>query len=119
MAFSTAALITAVTAIRNSVKAIQLHSADPGNGAAANRSTAAPMAPVWGAVGASGTFALSSPLQFTGCGALAPITWISLWDNLNLAGANWYGNVQVTGDLTADSNGNYSLTALTINGAAA
>lgn len=119
MPFSQFALTVASKAIQNGIKGIQLHSADPGQGGASNRSTAGAKQPVWSAVDSTGSFSLAQPLQFMGCGSGAVIAWVSLWDSTSLGGANWYGNVQITGDTTADSAGNYTLSSLVINGSSA
>lgn len=118
MPFSAQALIAASGQIRNSIKGIQLHSADPGADGTTNMVGAAKV-PNWSAVDSSGSFQLAQPLQFTGLGAGGAVTWISLWDNVNTAGGNHYGNVQITGDKTADSFGNYTLSTLVINGSSA
>lgn len=106
------------------IDAIQLHSADPGDGGSANRNIAAPLQPAWTNPDNTGSFGLSTPLAFTGCGPGALITWISLWHlnhdvlaapPISLATGQWYGNFPInTGDTIADKNGNYTLSTLTV-----
>lgn len=115
MPWSSAGLVVAGTALRSAVKGIQLHAGDPGEGASANRSSAAAKAPNFTAVDSSGDFNLATPLQFTGCARNGPIRYISLWSSTNLGAATWYGNVALTGDQTADSYGNYTLESLISN----
>ncbi|KLO25906.1 hypothetical protein ABW16_21595 [Mycolicibacter heraklionensis] len=115
MPWSPEALVVASTALRSAVKGVQLHTGDPGIGASANRSSAAPKAPNLGPVDSSGDFNLATPLQFTGCTRNGPIRYISLWSGTNLGAATWYGNVALTGDQTADSYGNYTLESLVSN----
>lgn len=115
MPWSSAALVVAGTALRSAVKGIQLHTGDPGDGASANRSSAAAKSPTFSAVDSSGDFNLATPLQFTGCAANGAIKYISLWSSTNLGAGTWYGNVALSGDQTADSSGNYTLNSLVAN----
>lgn len=116
MPFSAAAIVVASNAIRTAIKGIQLHGGNPGEGGVANKRASTAKQPNWSTVAADGSFNLASPLQFTGAGANAAVTWLSLWSSTNIGGATWYGNVELTGDKTADSGGNYTLQSLTVNG---
>lgn len=114
--FSPLALQETSKQIRNAIKAIQLHSADPGDTGTANMIGVSAKTPTWSAVDSTGSFQLAKPIQFTGCGANTAVAWLSLWDSVNTNKGNHYGNVQITGDKTADSFGKYTLSSLVING---
>lgn len=109
MALSPAALVVGATALRSALVGMQLHSGNPGTGGSSNKTSAAPLAPVWTAVDASGNFALAAPVAFTGGAANGTVTYASLWSSLDLTTATWYGNYALSGDLTADSNGAYTV----------
>jgi hypothetical protein len=118
MALSPAAIVVGGNAIRAALAAMQLHSGDPGTGGSANRSSAPPLAPAWSTVDSNGGFGLSVPVAFTGCAVNGPITFVSLWSGLNLTTATWYGNFPLSGDLTADSNGDYTVETFNLSGVA-
>lgn len=109
MSLSPAALVVGGNAIRAVLKGMQLHSGNPGTGGSANKTTAAPVAPVWTAVDANGNFGLSAPVAFAGGAPNGPVTYVSLWSSLDLTTATWYGNYALSGDQTADSNGAYTV----------
>lgn len=111
------------------INTIQLHSADPGDGGSANRNSAAPLQCVWTNPDNSGGFQLATPLTFTDCGPGTLIAWISLWhvnhtgtdpnhplgNPISLSFGDWYGNFPINaGDTSADKNGNYTLSTLTV-----
>ncbi len=73
------------------------------------------IAPAWTTVTGDGDFSLASPMVFSGATPNGPITYLSLWSNTTGSGT-WYGNVQLSGDLTADANGDYTVQTLTVNG---
>lgn len=112
---SDAAMTVGANAIRTALGGAQLHTDDPGTGGAANKSSAPMVAPSWTVVSGSGDFGLAAPIAFTGASPNGAIKWVSLWSNTTGSGV-WYGNFQLTGDLTADSAGNYTVDSLTLTG---
>jgi hypothetical protein len=113
--FSDAAMTVGANAIRAALGGAQLHTDDPGVGGAANKSSAPMVVPSWTVVSGPGNFNLAAPMAFTGATPNGPIKWVSLWSNTSGSGV-WYGNFQLTGDLTADSDGDYSVTSLPLTG---
>lgn len=92
---------------------LTLHSADPGTTGTSLVATAARIAAVW-AVDADGDLTLSSAAPFTGAAATTAVTWVGLWSALT--GGTFRGGFQLTGDLTTNAAGEYTVTALTITG---
>lgn len=118
MSLSDAAMVVAATALRNALGGMQLHTiSNPGVGGAAGKSSAAMAVPVWTTPTADGDFELATELVFAGAAPNGPILSVSLWSNTSGLGV-WYGNFVLTGDLTADSAGNYTLESFTLNGSA-
>ncbi|AVJ50242.1 hypothetical protein I5J36_gp25 [Mycobacterium phage Mendokysei] len=115
MAFSPAAMIVGANAIRSTFVKMKLHSDDPGNGGAANATTAGVQTFTWGAATNDGDFDLNSPVNFSGGTPLGPVTHCSLW---NADETVWGGNFILTGDQTFNSAGEYVVTALPQNGSA-
>lgn len=116
MPMSTAYLNAIAGTGRTSITHIQLHSADPGASGTTAATTAARQAVTWAAV-ASGNFAMSGSLNFTGGAANGAVTHISYWSAST--GGTYYGSAALTGDTTFNSAGEYTLTAAQINHAAA
>lgn len=114
--FSDAAMTVGANAIRSALGGAQLHTDDPGAGGAANKSSAPMVVPSWTVVSGAGNFGLAAPMAFTGAAANGPIKWVSLWSNTTGSGI-WYGNFPLTGDLTADSDGHYTVNELALTGA--
>jgi hypothetical protein len=115
---SPAALVVGANAIRSALGGAQLHTADPGTGGAANKSSAAMVVPSWTVVNSSGGWDLATPLAFVGGTPNGPVTWVSLWSNISGLGV-WYGNFQLSGDLTFDSTGATSVTSIPQTGSSA
>jgi hypothetical protein len=115
MPFSDAAMTVGANAIRAAVGGFQLHTGNPGAGGAASKSSAPMQAPSWTVVTGDGDFGLAAPVAFTGCAPNGPITWLSAWSNTSGSGI-WYGNFALSGDVTADSSGNYTVQTFPING---
>jgi hypothetical protein len=113
--FSDAAMTVGANAIRAAIGGAQLHTDDPGVGGAANKSSAPMVVPSLTVVSGPGNFSLAAPMPFAGATANGPIKWVSLWSNTSGSGV-WYGNFQLTGDLTADSDGEYTVTNINFNG---
>ncbi|MFV8173803.1 hypothetical protein [Mycolicibacterium peregrinum] len=116
--FSDAAMALGANAIRSALGGAQLHTANPGAGGAASKSSAAMVVPSWTVVSGPGNFGLATPMAFSGATPNGPITWVSLWSSTG-PGAIWYGNYQLSGDLTADSSGNYTVNELDLTGSSA
>lgn len=114
--FSDALLLVGANAMRSAIKALQLHTDDPGTGGATNRSSAAPQTPAWTTPDGSGNWGLATPLPFTGCTPNGPIAYASAWSGTDLSTATWYGNLQLSGDLVADANGDITVETLTVTG---
>lgn len=110
---SPSALVDAANGVRAALGGVQMHTADPGTGGVANKSSAAMVVPTWTTPDANGKFDLAAPVAVTGGTANGPATWASLWSNTTGTGT-WKGNIQLTGDLTFDSNGDYNLESLPI-----
>jgi hypothetical protein len=115
MTFNNALLAIGNNAVRSAVRGFQLHSDDPGVGGAANRTTAGMMVPVWTVVDDNGAFGLQSPVPFTGGPANGAVKYLSTWSDTSGIGT-WYGNFPLTGDLTFDANGAYTLESFPIQG---
>lgn len=115
MPLSDAAMVLGANAIRSGLGGMQLHTGNPGAGGAANKSNAPMVAPSWTVVTGDGDFGLAAPVAFTGATPNGPITWVSLWSNASGSGT-WYGNFALSGDLTADATGGYTVSALPLNG---
>jgi hypothetical protein len=118
MPLSNAAMVVAANALRNALGGLQLHTGNPGDGGAANKSSAPMVAPSWTVVTGDGDFGLAAAAAFSGCTPNGPITWVSAWSNTTGSGI-WYGNFLLTGDLTADASGFYTLDTFPLNGSAA
>lgn len=111
MAFSDAALLVGANAIRLALGGAKLHTGNPGTGGAANSSSASMLVPVWATPDADGDFDLDAPLNFAGGAPNGPVEYLSLWSNTSGSGI-WYGNFLLTGDLTFDSAGNYTVDSI-------
>lgn len=115
MALNNTVMCIAADAIRAAVTKLHLHSGDPGGSGTSNRNAAGTQSVTWSAATADGDFGLSTAVNFTGVAANGACTYVSLW---NTAENVWYGNYALSGDQTANAAGEYSLTALNINGGA-
>lgn len=113
MGFNNAAMTVGANAIKAVITHAQLHSADPGAGGTSNAHSGR-MAITWGSTSADGDFALSSPLEFSGLTPGANCTHVSLW-SASTSGTH-YGNVALSGDTEANSEGEFTVTALTVDG---
>lgn len=113
--FSDALLVIGATAMRNAIGGLQLHTADPGVGGAANKSSARMVAPAWTVPSGSGNFDLATPAEFTGGAPNGGVAYVSMWSDTTGSGT-WYGNELLSGDLTFDSNGAIALESLTQTG---
>lgn len=116
MPLNNAAMVVAANALRAAITHIQTHSADPGVAGTTSPTSAARQPVTWSAATSDGDFGLSAALNFTGIAANGGVTWVSAWSALT--SGTWYGNFALTGDATANSAGEYTLTALNLNGSA-
>lgn len=116
MALNNAAMVVAANALRSAMTHMQLHSGDPGAAGTSNTTTASRQAVTWSAATADGDFGLSSAVAFTGVAANGGATYVSLWSASS--GGTHYGNFQLSGDQTANAAGEYTVTALNLNGSA-
>lgn len=117
MALNNAAMVVAANALRAAMTHMQLHSGDPGVAGTSNVTTAARQPVTWTAATADGDFGLNAAVNFTGVAASGATQYVSLWSQL-AAGGTWYGNFVLTGDQTANAAGEYTVTALNLNGSA-
>lgn len=90
---------------------IQLHNGDPGAAGTANRvgGVNGEAAAVFAAA-AAGSRALNADVNFTGLAASQSVTWISVW---NTTGPVFQGTAQLSGDLAANANGEFTVTTAT------
>lgn len=117
MPLSNAAMVVGANALRAAIGGFQLHTGNPGDGGAASKSSAPMVAPSWTVVTGDGDFGLAAPVAFAGATPNGPITWVSAWSNTSGSGI-WYGNFPLSGDLTADSTGAFTLQTFPLNGSA-
>lgn len=116
MALNNTAMVVAANALRSAMTHMQLHSGDPGAAGTANVTSAARQAVTWSAATADGDFGLSASVNFTGVAASGATQYVSLWSAAT--NGTHYGNFQLTGDQTANAAGEYTVTALNLNGSA-
>ena len=113
MALNDAALTIGATAIKNVITHMQLHSTNVGGawgtGAVGSRVAST------GAVDADGDITWTN-VAFTGLTANQAIGGVSYW-SASTGGTN-YGGAAVTGDATANSAGEYTLTSVAENSTA-
>jgi hypothetical protein len=112
MALADAALTTGATAIKNEITHMQLHSTNVGGtwatGAIGTRVAVGTLA----AVDSDGDITWTN-VAFTGLAANAAVGGISYW-TASTGGAN-RGGAALTGDATANSAGEYTVTTVTEN----
>jgi hypothetical protein len=107
----------AANALRSAIVGAKLHTGDPGGSGTSNETSAARQAITWSAATADGDFGLSAALNFTGVAASGAVQYLSLWSTSTTGGTH-YGNFALTGDQTANAAGEYTVTALNLNGSA-
>jgi hypothetical protein len=106
--FNDAALVTGATAIKNEITHMQLHSTNVGGSWGTN--AVGSRVAVTGAVDADGDITWSN-IAFTGLTANQPVGGISYW-TASTGGSNRGGSA-LTGDATANSAGEYTVTSVT------
>ena len=112
MSLNDAILNVGCDAMRLVATHLGLHSAAP-DASGSNRCASALVAAGW-PVAVAGDTAVANK-AFTGVVASGPVTHIGFW---NAAGTVFYGAQSVTGDLSANSAGEYTVTSVQLNGTA-
>jgi hypothetical protein len=108
MALNDPALVVGATAIKNAITHIQLHSGAPG--AAGTSNVVGTRVASTGTVDGDGDITWTN-VAFTGLAANQAVTHVSYW-SASTAGT-WYGSTALTGDATANSAGEYTVTSIT------
>lgn len=114
MALNDALLNIAANAMGVAAAFASIHTAAP-NASGSNESTAARKVIDWSAA-AAGDLALDAPLAFTGGAAGGPATHIGFWSLAT--GGVFYGFFPLTGDLTFNAAGEYTVSAVALTGTA-
>lgn len=108
MALSNAALVAAAEAVEDAVTHMQLHSAAPGPNGTAN--TIGTRVAVTGSVDGDGDITWTS-IHFTGLDPEQAVHSVSYWSADT--GGVFLGSSVLTGDATANSGGEYTVTSVT------
>lgn len=114
---SNAAMILAANALRAGLLGAQLHSAAAGSSGTSNLCASSRKSVTWAAATANGDFGLSTQIDFTGGAASGPVYSVTLWSNSS-SGGTFYGEFVLTGDVTFNAAGEYSVTVLNLDGSA-
>lgn len=114
MPLNDAALNVGAGAIRTAITHLSLHSSTP-NSSGSNETTAARVAAGWGAVAGSGDFSATNK-AFTGVASSGAVTHVGFW-SASTSGT-FYGYQALTGDQTANSAGEYTVSTVSIDGSA-
>ena len=113
MALNDTCLNIGATAMKNAITHLSLASADPGAAGTANPTSAARQPVTWGTV-ATGDFSLGANVNFTLGLANGAVQYVCFWSAVT--GGIFYGSQALSGDPNFNSNGEYTITALTVNG---
>lgn len=113
MTLNDAALVIGANAIDGAITHFQLHSASPGAGYTLN--AVGSRVAVNGSVDADGDITWTN-VAFTGLTANQAVTHVSYW-SASTGGTN-YGGAALTGDTTANSAGEYTITSAAENSTA-
>lgn len=116
MPWNNAMMVISANAQRAAATHMQLHSGDPGAAGTANVTTAARQPVTWTTPTNDGDYTLGANVNFTGVASGGATTWISFWSASS--GGTWYGNFALSGDAVANSAGEYTVNAGSINGSA-
>lgn len=113
-----ATLTIGATAMRDAITHFQLHSADPGSAG-----TTSPLKTRVANTGSvSGKVVTWTNIAFTGLAANQAVSWVSAWSSAGTGdpatGGTFRGKWQLTGDSTANSAGEYTVTTITETGSA-
>lgn len=107
-------LVIGATAIRDAITHLQLHSADPG--AAGTNAPLGTRTASSGAIDGDGDITWTN-VPFTGLAASQAVSWVSYWNGAGTGtpatGGTFRGRAQLTGDATANSAGEYTVTSVT------
>lgn len=106
--FNDAALVVEANAIDAAITHMQLHSG--ARGAAGTTNAVGDRVAVNGTVDADGDITWSN-VAFTGLAASQPVAEVSYWSAAT--GGTYYGGSVLTGDATANSAGEYTVTSVT------
>lgn len=114
MALINATMNIGGTAIRDSITHFQLHSAAPGG--SGTTSPLGTRVANTGTVAANGTITWTN-IAFTGLTANQSVTHVSYWNAVGTGtpatGGTFRGSAALTGDATANSAGEYTVTSIT------
>ena len=116
MALNNTAMTVAATALQGALGYAQLHSAAAGGSGTSNLCSSGRVAVTWGSITGAGVFGLGSNLNFTGVAANGAVYSVTLWSASS--GGTFYGEFVLTGDATANSSGQYTVTTLNLTGSA-
>jgi hypothetical protein len=108
MTLNDPALVVGATAIKNAITHIQLHSGAPGVAGTSN--VIGSRVASTGSVDADGDITWTN-IAFTGLTANQAVAAATYWTASS--GGTWYGSQTLTGDATANSAGEYTITSLT------
>ena len=111
MSFNDAALVVAANAISGVITHLQLHSAASGPGYTTNLAGTRVSANAFKTVDADGDIIWTN-VPFTGLTANQTVAEVSYW-SASSGGTNYGGATRNSGDTTANSSGEYTLTSLT------
>ena len=114
MPLSDAALNVGANAIRSAITHASTHTSTP-NGSGSNEGTATRKGITWGAASA-GDFSLGANIDFDDGGAAEAVAAIGLWSESS--GGTFYGYFAPTGDSAFNAAGEYTVTAITVDGSA-
>lgn len=114
MALNDAALVVAANAINTAIGFLQLHSAAP-NATYTTNAVGSRVAST-GTVDADGDITWST-VSFSGLPASSPVTHVSYWPTAT--GGTSYGGSALTGDLSANASGSYTISSITETSTAA
>jgi len=116
MGFNNATMVVGASAIQAVTTHAQLHSAAAGSAGTTNVTSAARQAVTWTTPTGNGDYGLASPLNFTGGAGNGGVYSVTLWDAST--GGNFRGEFVLTGDAAFNAAGEYSVTALGLDGTA-
>ena len=117
MSLNDAAMQAAATYLQSILTHMEIYSDDPGEAGLLNTTAAARESIVWTAPVLDGDFDLANVILFTGLTPGQDCRYIGLWDAV--AGGIFYGSFLLTGDTTANANGEYPVHTLPLNGSSA
>jgi|tagenome__1003787_1003787.scaffolds.fasta_scaffold19712813_2 hypothetical protein len=118
MPFTNAALNAGTNGITAGFPFLSLHTADPGaTGASESAATTGGnrINPTWPAASGTGDSTVTN-VNFVGGAASGPCTFVGMWSLAT--GGVFGGGFALTGDLTFNAAGEYTLTNFTVNGTA-